>query len=159
MKTTVQISVGFSLACVLLVLACMSLPVQATAGSLPPRPTLSPNPSPAPPPSKDQEGSSIGGSIELHVPTNQIALWTVVQWQDTIGGWHTVQGWQGTLDEINATGLGKKVWRVGQNEMGQKSFRWLVYESAGGRMLATSQSFDLPCCSGEVVQVEITLPD
>jgi hypothetical protein len=158
MKATVQIAVGFSLACVLLVLACVSLPMQATAGSLPPRPTLTPNRTTATPSSKDQEGGSIGGSIELRVPTNQIVLWTVVQWQDTLGDWHTVQEWQGTLDEINAAGVGKKVWWVGQKEMGQKSFRWLVYENAGGRMLATSQSFDLPRYSGEVVRVEVTLP-
>jgi hypothetical protein len=156
MKAPVQIVVGFSLACVLLALAWTSLPIQATAGSLPPRPTLTPSPTLIPQTCNDDQE---GGLIELRVPTSQITLWTVVQWQDTLGGWHTVQGWQGTLDEINAGGVGRKAWWVGKDEMGLRSFRWLVYQGPGGRLLATSRTFDLPRYNGEVVRVEVTLSD
>jgi hypothetical protein len=159
MKTIIQVAVGFGLVVVLLVLAGMSMSRPATADSLPPRPSLTPNPSPVSPSSKDQGGDLLHGSIELNVPGSTTTLWTVVQWQDTLGDWYPVEGWQGTLDEVDAAGVGSKIWWVGQNEMGQKFFRWLVYEGEGGRLLATSRSFDLPCYNGEVIQVEVTLPD
>jgi hypothetical protein len=43
--------------------------------------------------------------------------------------------------------------------MGLRSFRWLVYQGPGGRLLATSRTFDLPRYNGEVVRVEVTLSD
>ena len=89
-------------------------------------------------------------------------LWTVVQWQDPHTGlWHTVDGWQGTLDmvEVDEAGLvtGRKAWWVGKDELGKGPFRWLVYKGQGGSLLATSTVFDLPDAAGTSVTVMVAL--
>jgi hypothetical protein len=88
-------------------------------------------------------------------------LWTVVQWQDPHTGlWHTVEGWQGTLDtvEVDEAGLvtGEKTWWVGKDELGKGPFRWLVYREQGGGLLTTSTAFDLPGVAGTSVTVTVT---
>ncbi len=154
MNTTTRIALGISLACILLVVGWMSSPVAVTADPLPPRPTLTPHPSLTP---QAMGGSGREGYIELDVPTHQIALWTVVEWQDNFGNWHAVEGWQGTLDEINSAGIGRKVWWVSGSDMGKKLFRWQVYQSRNGQLLVTSHPFELPHYNGEVVRVQATL--
>jgi hypothetical protein len=39
-----------------------------------------------------------GAYIELGIQDLLSGAWTVVQWQDTAGNWHDVEGWQGWLD-------------------------------------------------------------
>jgi hypothetical protein len=87
-------------------------------------------------------------------------LWTVVQWQDPhTGQWHTVEGWQGTLDtvEVDKAELvtGKKTWWVGEGELGKGPFRWLVCKGQGGSPLTTSTVFDLPDAAGTSATVVV----
>jgi len=96
-----------------------------------------------------------GGFIYLHVQSARQELWTVVQWQDGSGDWHDVEGWQGTLDDIQNE-IGYKVWWVAKSGLGTGPFRWLVYQSKGGRLLATSEPFYLPGFKGGTVMVEVS---
>ena len=72
-----------------------------------------------------------------------------------------MQGWQGTLDRVEAEDgsdvVGYKTWWVGEDDLGKGPFRWLVYQSEGGRLLATSEPFDLPGSGGATVVVEVSL--
>jgi hypothetical protein len=96
----------------------------------------------------------VGGFIELHVQAVQVpaGVWTVVQWQDAFGGWHDVEGWQGTLDAGD-----QKVWWVADKDFSTGPFRWVVYQGQGGPSLVASESFYLPAVSGERVRVEVSL--
>lgn len=116
----------------------------AQAGVLPPRPTLTPAPHGSP-----------GARIELRLPTDNLNLWTVVQWQDRAGNWHEVEGWRGVLDSLN-NHTGDKTWWVLSYSYGAGPMRWLVYDRAGGQLLATSQSFSLPEANQHVI-VEVKL--
>lgn len=83
-------------------------------------------------------------------------LWAVVQWQDALGGWHDVEGWRGTLDEIVA-GEGRKVWWLPADLFGAGPFRWLVYAQPEGALLATSEAFHLPDSTGRVEIVTVII--
>jgi hypothetical protein len=83
-------------------------------------------------------------------------VWTVVQWRDARGDWHSVDGWRGTLDKIMST-VGRKIWWVYRRDLGKGPFRWLVYDRAGGKLQATSQPFNLPGRSGQIVRVQVEL--
>jgi hypothetical protein len=89
-------------------------------------------------------------TIELAVDPALAGLWTVVQWQDRLGGWHDVEGWQGTLDAD-----GKKTWWVDKTDLGKGPFRWKIVQD--GELLAASESFYLPGSRGEVVKVSVSL--
>ncbi len=121
----------------------------AKAAPPPARPTLTPTPYAAP-------ARSVGSYIELRVPTDNIGLWTVVQWQDPQGAWHDVETWRGILDEIN-NHKGDKLWWVYARDYGKGPFRWVVYDRPGGQVLAASQSFNLPGAPNQHVIVEVTL--
>jgi hypothetical protein len=91
----------------------------------------------------------------LHVRPAQAGLWTIVQWQDSAGDWHDIEGWSGTLDEGS-----KRVWWVAPAAFGTGPFRWTVYQSPGGdKLLATSDSFYLPDAAGNKVRVAMTLSE
>jgi hypothetical protein len=126
----------------------------AQAGTPPPRATLTPSPMPLPTLTPTPV-SSTGTYIELRLPTDNINLWTVVQWQDGVGNWHDVEGWRGTLDFINDH-KGDKVWWVLPYSYGDGPCRWLVYDHPDGNILATSHSFYLPGADRHVV-VEVVL--
>jgi len=83
-------------------------------------------------------------------------LWTLVQWQDDKGAWYDVEGWQGTLDEVQ-DGAGRKTWWVAKSDKGKGPFRWRVYRGQGGWLLATSEPFYLPGLNGGTVTVEVSL--
>lgn len=140
-----RLSVGCGLFVVALLMMGLWQPA-AQAGTLPPPPraTLTPTPH-----------SSVGTYIELRLPTDNINLWTVVQWQDRAGGWHDVESWQGVLDSIHEH-KGDKIWWVLPYSYGDGPCRWLVYDRAGGKLLATSRSFYLPVANQHVI-VEVTL--
>lgn len=120
----------------------------AATAAPPPRPTLTPTPS--------YSYSPHYSYLELRVPTDNKHLWTEVQWQDSTGGWHTVDGWQGILDNIHEH-IGIKQWQVYPRDYGEYPFRWLVYQSLGGKLLVTSHTFRLPGANQRVI-VEVTLP-
>ncbi len=129
----------------------IGLPLSAQAGpGLPPRET----PVPTRSPESDRHDSPGGAHIALRVPSAPAGVWTVVQWQDSAGGWHDVDGWQGTLDAGD-----QKTWWLGPNLFGEGPFRWLVYRDDRARLLATSASFYLPDSAGEEHQVEMSLTE
>jgi hypothetical protein len=119
----------------------------ATAAPPPPRPTLTPTPIAA---------RSTGSYIELRVPTDNINLWTVVQWQDAQGNWHDVETWRGILDEIN-NHKGDKLWWVYPRDYGKGPFRWAIFDRPDGQLLAVSRSFNLPAAANQHEIVEVTL--
>lgn len=122
------------------VLSLTMLPSRALAAptSLPPRPTPT-----------SINTSSPGGLIELRVGSMHRELWAVVEWQDTSGDWHRVDGWQGTLDD------GRQVWWVAPDDLGKGPFRWAVYDRPGGNVRATSDEFYLPAVDRGIVQVNV----
>jgi hypothetical protein len=86
----------------------------------------------------DKDDKPIGAYLGLQTQGAADGVWTVVQWQDSAGGWHDVEGWRGTLER------GQKIWWVAQRDFGTGPFRWVIYEGQGGKLLATSESFYLP---------------
>ncbi len=122
-----------------------------SAGSLPPRPT----PGPTPVVIGGQPGQ--GALIELHVSAAQPRWWTVVQWQDAQRNWNTVTGWQGSFDTI-ISGVGYKLWWVAPADLGKGPFRWAIYDSKGGRLLAASEAFNLPTQSRTKTVVTVQVP-
>lgn len=103
-----------------------------TSNGLPPRPTGTPASTPI-------EPAIEGGFIQLQVSDVAAAGWTAVQWQDNAKNWHTVDGWQGTL-EAN----GQMSWYVGPENLGRGPFRWLIFDAPEGKLLLKSDSFFLP---------------
>ncbi len=127
--------------CVPLALILLSAWVRP-ALALPPRPEPTP---PSPP--------TVGGGIELRIYATTALDWenvqTLVQWQDGLGGWHDVDGWRGTLDEIYADG-GRKMWFVSEEHFGTGPFRWVIYQ--GDKTLATSDPFAMPASNGTLTR-------
>ncbi|MFN8456013.1 MAG: hypothetical protein U0401_15325 [Anaerolineae bacterium] len=99
---------------------------------LPPRATPTPAPSEKDAPQKE---NPTGAFIELQAAPS--GSWGVVQWQDSAGAWHPVEGWQGTLP---ASGR----WWVHPKDFGTGPFRWAVFAEPGGRLVGVSQPFHLP---------------
>lgn len=143
----------------LLLFVLLTLPAQtarAAQGNLPPRPT---------PGAESGGDAGLAGvaSIELRVRFSRVEqarrwqeLWTVVQWQDALGGWHDVEGWRGPLDEM-VNGEGRRVCWVLDKDFGTGPFRWTVYRSRSGRLLGYSESFHLPRDAGQTVAVTVTV--
>lgn len=139
--------------CLLALGAWGPLAALAAPPALPPRPTP-PTPTPATPtPAPLSETTSRpepppGGYIVLRAPSAPANLWTVVQWQDNAGGWHTVEGWQGALDAG-----AQKVWWVAEKDFGAGPFRWALYRGQRGRLLAAGKPFYLPRAANQTVTV------
>jgi hypothetical protein len=165
MMTLVLLILGA--ATVLLVIAALPVWVHAAPSALPPRPTSEPTPTPQPMPAvKPRPG---GGVIELRVQFAQgwswtsipwQELWTVIQWQDWLGNWHNVQGWQGGLDNVLSQDgqiVGTQSWWVDQADLAKGPFRWVIYHDPAGQPLATSDPFYLPRVGGQTVQVPVLL--
>jgi len=137
--------------CALLLLGALPVLIGAAPHDLPPRPPITrPTSTPVVVPNPKAFSGASGASIQLclHFPDEGLsfswqALWTTVQWQDAQGQWHDVEGWQGTLDEVQ-NGVGKKVWWVAEKDLGAGPFRWTVYRREGGEQLAESEPFYLP---------------
>lgn len=143
---------ALSLLTLSMLLAVLLLPegVQAALSSLPPRP---PTPTAVPP---RDSAESAGGAIRLQATQPQVDAWTAVEWQDALGAWHTVLGWQGSFDSMsNDTGL--KTWWVALEDLGKGPFRWRVYQHSSGRLLASSMPFNLPIANRVTVTVKVTL--
>jgi len=144
----IRLQLVAAILCVLVVAAL--LPTAAHA--LPPRPTPV-TPTPIPVAVFTSPGWAV---IELHVQPAQAGRWTVVQWQDALGGWHDVEGWRGTLDEVS-NGVGTKKWWVARPNLNTGPFRWVIYQSQGGKLLAASEAFRLPRYENTAVLVEVSL--
>jgi hypothetical protein len=97
-------------------------------------------------------GGPVGGFIELDIQAVELhQFWTIIQWQDRLGGWHDVDGWQGRPDGHRV------VWWVAPSDLGQGPFRWLVYAGRGGALLTVSETFDLPRQAGERVEIQVSI--
>jgi hypothetical protein len=120
-----------------------------TQAALPPR--VTPAPLPSSPPA-DSDEPSVGAYIELLVQSGPTDLWTIVQWQDSLGNWHDIEGWQGKLDDNY-----KKVWWVAPADFGKGPFRWMVYRHEKGEALVASELFYLPRTADETVRVVLLL--
>jgi hypothetical protein len=128
----------------LLLLAWATVPaptVQAQAG-LPPRDTPTPTS-----PDKDQgkKEKPAGAYIELQTPSGS---WGVVQWQDSSGGWHDVEGWQGALPASSR-------WWVHPKDFGSGPLRWVVLASQDGPVIGVSVPFSLPKAANQTIQVTV----
>jgi hypothetical protein len=158
-------------ACALAVVGVAWAPVPAAQAALPPRPT--PQATTTALATAREEAKAhpqAGAQIKLQVqfPANWPwasahwqDLWTVVQWQDALGNWHTVEGWQGEMDgvAIDAAGMvsGHKTWWVAQKDFGTGPFRWVVTGGTGSAPLAASGPFDLPSVNRATVTVALSL--
>lgn len=129
------LGVGFPLRTMAAPLATPSLPPRPT-----PRSTATPQ---APPP---------GAYIELQVLSPSAGLWTQVQWQDGWGGWHDVEGWQGTLDTAD-----QKIWWVAPKDYGTGPYRWAIFAGQSGPSLGGSDPFALPDAAEQRVRVSVSV--
>ena len=134
-------------------------PSWAAPPGLPPRPDpgLPPRPGPEMPPKQGptspgkRTSSPAGAYITLDRPTTlNPNFWTVVQWQDDLGNWHNVDEWQGTFE------ANQKTWWVDAKDFSTGPFRWVVYQTPGGAVLAQSDPFYLPSAAFETVFVKIS---
>lgn len=136
--------------------AALLLPSLPTAASgFPPRPTDIPNPTPESPPESMAtpvpDTTNEGALIFLHIPSPPADLQTIVQWQDGLGEWHDVTGWQGTLNEANFI-----VWWVAPRDLGAAWYRWVAF-TTDGRIHTTSDAFSLPEQPDQALHILITL--
>lgn len=93
-------------------------------------------------------------TITLYAPGAPAGAWIGVEFQDPLGSWHAVEGWQGQFDTLEDTGLRLKQWAVSPDDAGQGPFRWVLYTAQGGTVWAVSESFDLP---GGGANLELTV--
>lgn len=130
------------LVAVIYILFCIVNLPQSAFAALPPRPTspvtVITDPSPA-------------GTLILNTKPFQGSLWSVVQWRDNKGNWNDVVGWRGSV--VN----GMTIWWVEKGDWGKGIYRWVVFQSEGGNLLAVSEPFNLPN-SGEKLTIEVKLP-
>lgn len=108
---------------------------------------------PSPPTSGQAEepsGNEVGGHIELSLDSFNIRYWTEVEWQDSAGQWHIVDGWRGC-----STNQGFTRWFVETTDFGKGPFRWQVYNLSDKGLVASSRDFYLPRKQFETVMVEI----
>ena len=138
-------SILVSITLTLVLVAVMSTGLQAApAEKLPPRPTVKARQVPRPQPR--------GGLITLIASPMAPGLWTEVQWEGQPGAWYDVDGWRGHFNRDELV-----TWWVAQDDLGTGPFRWLIYESEGGELLAISDLFDLPAAGGAMVTVKVSL--
>jgi hypothetical protein len=136
--------ITFSFILITLIIGLLALAAQtpsaAYAGAgLPPRAT------PVPPPpddDKDRGGPPVGAYIELAASDAPAGAWAVVQWQDSAGGWHDVEGWRGSLANSRRWWVHPKDFRTGP-------FRWQVTAGPDGTVLKVSEAFHLPSGANE----------
>lgn len=124
--------------------------LQVQAGpTLPSRDRPAPD---SPPDSDDDDGEPPGAYIELQTQPPQINLWSMVQWQDSDGNWHNVDGWQGRLN-----GNGSRRWWVSPRDFGKGPFRWRVVRGPNEPVVGESAVFNLPDEGMEVMIINVTV--
>jgi hypothetical protein len=90
--------------------------------------------------------------IELNVLSAPTGAWSVVQWQDSAGNWHDVEGWRSSLPEN-----GIQRWVVEAKDFNTGPFRWVVRQGQLGSTAGMSNPFNLPAGANETVRVAVTL--
>ena len=140
-KATLIVIVAFSL-----LLTLVPNGVKAEPPALPPRPPL-------PSGGGGSDADSLTGAIiELTVSGAPAGAWAVVQWQDSTGGWHDVEGWRGMLDESDT-----KRWWVAPRDFGTGPFQWVIAQGIEGTQLAVSEPFTLPASANQTLQISLSL--
>lgn len=94
-------------------------------------------------------------TITVHAPKAPAGAWVSVQWQDLLGSWHDVEGWQAELDMADDSNLAFKQWAVYSQDYGRGPFRWVIYTEQDGAVWATSPRFYLP--DGDGADLTMTL--
>jgi hypothetical protein len=122
-------------------------PAQAGPG-LPPRET--PTPARSGDDDDDDAGSAspVGAYISLQAGGVPAGAWSVVQWQDSAGNWHEVEGWRGSAANSSR-------WWVHPKDFGTGPFRWLVTTEPGGTVLKVSEPLSLPSGANETTLVTV----
>ncbi len=141
--------IGSALASVVILIGLAGWSLPATAGPmvLPPRPTLA---APTATPSALISAAK-GYLIRLVADSSLTGLWTSVEWQDALGKWHPVEGWQGTLEPD-----GTKTWWVAEADRGKGPFRWVIADRFHGEARAISPSFYLPT-SNRLTEIKLSM--
>lgn len=135
---------GAMLALTILAWAILPAPTVQAGTGLPPQAT----PTPTHTEKKEHTRENRAGAY-IELQTAPIAAsWGVVQWQDSAGGWHAVEGWQGTLPASSR-------WWVHPKDFGTGPFRWAVFDAPGGGMLAASRPFQLPNAANQLLPVAL----
>ncbi len=106
-------------------------------------------PTPVPAPAQPESLSA----IRLRAETAPAAAWTVMQWQDALGGWHDVDGWRGEFDPD-----GYKTWWFPHQHFGTGPFRWQVFASKSGALWGVSAPFYLPDGRDQTLAVTVVRP-
>ncbi len=149
LRLTVLMGASVGLILVSLLFSLLWPPLNPAGQSLPPRETPTAT---SPAKKSGDKDKPIGAYIELQIQPAQAGLWSVVQWQDSAGGWHEVEGWRGTLE----AGGGIRWW-VTAKDFGTGPFRWIVTQEPGGPVLGTSQIFNLPGQTNETIRLMVSL--
>lgn len=99
----------------------------------------------------DDSGSDklVGAYIELQTQLTAAGAWSVIQWQDSAGNWHDVEGWRGPLAE------GNRRWWVAAKDFGAGPFRWALTQGPGGSLLGVSAPFNLPAQANQTLFVSV----
>ena len=134
-----------------LLLITLPTPVTEAGAELPDRNTPTPvrSSEPSEGDDRDKDSGPVGAYIELQARNASAGDWSVVQWQDSAGGWHDVESWQGMLDN------GYRRWWVASKVFDTGPFRWVVYRSPDDPIIATSVPFNLPAEAKQTVRVEV----
>ncbi len=123
-------------------------------------PTFTPTPSAplstptARPPDSTRE---IWLRVELAPWCDGRSLWTVMQWQDGLGQWHDIPGWQGPLDIVTGD-IGRKVWVFPATMSGSGPFRWRVCPRPPdgiNQWCVVSDAFELPYGAREYINLQL----
>ncbi|MFN8443432.1 MAG: hypothetical protein U0175_21830 [Caldilineaceae bacterium] len=156
---------GSGLLLVLVFFWTLSVPTKSVRAELPPLPSVTPRPTVvvSTPVAPTATALSLPASTRVPVAVLRLKLQnsverplsSVVQWQDTSGNWHDIDGWRGQMVKNQTT------WWVEEKDWGDGPFRWSVYTQESGAMLAISEPFHLPSRQGEELTVSVrvdTLP-
>jgi hypothetical protein len=150
-RTVFGLTLALALLCALgFLLSPLAAPTHAGFDPLPPRSTPTSVPV-HPSDNHNVSGDSLVGWIELYAQPAQAGLWGAVQWCDSAGGWHDVEGWKGSVD------TGFQSWGVFPSEFGRGPFRWVVSQGSGGKIVGESAQFNLPAQQKETVTVRVSV--
>ena len=158
MKGKVIFGLGFLLLGLTLPLISIATPAATASTPIVLRPTFPPLPTPTPRPTATPVPTLPPGAyIELHLTPPDPTLWTQVEWQDGLGEWHRVDGWQGPIDGVRQ-GIGWKRWWLAADLFGRGPFRWVALNHQDGTLIAASAPFTLPTGAGVIVVVPLSVP-
>jgi hypothetical protein len=146
-RFTVLLAVILGLLALRIIFGLAWPPAVEAGGTLPPR---TPPATPVPKEKHKKRDAPLGAYIVLQLGSSQSGTWTVVQWQDSAGGWHNVGDWQGPPEDSG------RQWWVAAKDFGKGPFRWLVTQGPGGAQVGVSGPFNLPASANQTVLVTVS---